>query len=131
MKPCQTPYCKNKAAKHKRYCHKCRQRKYRAANPLVAAFHNLKGHAKARGKEFLFTVEQFEKFCLETGYLSKRLAGIDVTIDRVLEQGPYSYNNCQVLINGDNVSKYHNEQRTIEKAEQEIGKELFYSGNPI
>lgn len=131
MKPCLTPSCKNKARIQSRYCCKCRQRKYRKANPLMAAFHNLKGHAKYRGKEFKFTKITFEKFCLETGYLSKRLLGIDVTIDRVMEQGPYSYSNCQVLINGDNVSKYHQEQRTIEKMEEEIGKELFYSGDPI
>lgn len=97
----------------------------------MAAFSNLKAHAKARGKQFLFTKETFEKFCLKTGYLSKRLVGIDVTIDRIIESGPYSYENCQVLMNGANVSKYHAEQRTIEKMEVEIGKELFYSGNPI
>lgn len=131
MKPCLTPSCKTKAAPGKNYCHKCRSRRYRTNNPLMAAFFNLKSHANERGKEFLFTKQTFERFCLETGYLSKRLAGIDVTIDRIIEQGPYSYNNCQVLYNSDNVSKYYREQRTIEKAEAEIGKELFYSGNPI
>lgn len=130
-KPCQTPRCKNKARKRRRYCNTCQQRKYRAANPLMSAFHNLKGHAKARGKQFLFTIQTFERFCLETGYLSKRLAGIDVTIDRVKEHGPYSYENCQMLYNADNVKKYHNEQRTIENAVELIGSELFYSGNPL
>lgn len=131
MKKCQTPYCKGHQPKGK-YCSKCRTRKWRAANPLMAAFSNLKAHAKWRGKEFKFTVETFEKFCLETGYLSKRLAGLDVTIDRVIEEGPYSYENCQVLFNQDNVSKYHQQQqRSIEQAESLIGKEELYSGNPL
>lgn len=130
MKPCQTPHCKGKQPKGN-YCSKCKTRKWRAANPLTAAFSNLKAHAKWRGKQFLFTKETFEKFCLKTGYLSKRLTGIDVTIDRIVESGPYSYENCQVLINGDNVKKYHNEQRSIERMEVELGKEVFYSGNPL
>lgn len=69
---------------------------------------NLKGHAKARGIEFTITLEQWEEFCLRTGYHLKhgREAGC-LTVDR--KDGIYGYHhwNIQVLTNSENAGKQY------------------------
>ena len=137
---CDTVKCSNTARPGKRYCHKCRQRKYRINNPVVSYYHALKSRAKRRHINFTLTRNEFENFCLDTGYISKRLSGMDITIDRIKETGPYGVGNLQLLTRSDNSRKGRLYQLgrfeefyevSIERMSEQVGKELFYSGNPL
>lgn len=64
MKPrnkCATKYCRNTRAKNRRICNKCKSRKWRANNPLLAAYYNKRAHANKMHREFTLTVEQFSE----------------------------------------------------------------------
>lgn len=96
---CSTPYCRNRAATKSGSleCHKCRSRKYRAAHPITALFHNTKSHAKARGHAWLLSREEFEKFCTDTGYhLTKGRTAEAMSIDRIRGDLPYQAGNIQL-----------------------------------
>lgn len=105
---CATLSCKNEVTRGK-YCNTCRSRKFRADNPVEAAYHNLKAHAKSRGKKFSLTLQGFKE-CIEgTEYLTKRGRGkFDLTIDRIVEEvDEYFDGGIQVLPNFENVKKRH------------------------
>lgn len=112
---CATPYCRNKAYIFKakggdivRFsrCNKCRQRRYRERNPVSAAYFNLKAHAKARGIEFDLTFEQFNVFCIQTGY--DKLKGKTkecLTVDRIENELGYTVSNIRAIIMQENSFK--------------------------
>lgn len=103
---CATLSCSNEVTGRK-YCNTCRSRKYRANNPVEAAYINLKSHAKSRGKKFSLTLQGFKE-CIEgTEYLTKRGRGkFDLTIDRIVEEvDEYFDGGIQVLPNVENVKK--------------------------
>lgn len=94
---CKTPHCRRQPAKGRNECHKCRSVKYRERNPLVFLYHNTKSHAKARGIGFLLTREQFEAFCIETGYhLTKGRTAESMSLDRIRGDLPYQAGNLQL-----------------------------------
>jgi len=104
---CSTLHCRNKKAKGRTICHKCKARRYKENNPYQAAYQNLRGNAKRRGKVFEITFEQFKEFCYKTDYIKKRgTSKTGLHIDRIDETGPYSIENIQALENSDNVKKY-------------------------
>lgn len=103
---CATPNC-NKKPSRGNYCYACAKRRYRAANPLRAAYTQLRQNAKRRGKGFTLTFEQFEQFAVKTDYQFKRgRTKESYHIDRREETGPYSINNIQVLTNSQNIRKF-------------------------
>ena len=82
-------------------------RRWRAANPVKAAYHNLKSNAKRRGKAFNLTLQDFKDFCQATDYIKSR--GRKATcyhVDRIDETKGYSRENIQPLTNSANVKKY-------------------------
>lgn len=95
---CVTPGCRNQRKADRRLCSKCDNRKWRVNNPITYAYHNLKNHAKARGIQFLLTIDEFKKFCHETNYHIERGQDPDsLTVDRKDPDGPYSYDNIRPL----------------------------------
>ena len=94
---CKTPYCRRQQAADRNECHKCRSRKYRERNPLVALYHTVKSHAKQRGIGFFLTCEQFKDFCHKTGYhLTKGRTADAMSIDRIRGNEPYQVGNIQL-----------------------------------
>jgi hypothetical protein len=92
---------------HKRTQRRDALRAWRKANPIHAAYLNLKHNAKRRGKIFNLTLVEFEKFCAETDYQrGKGRKSTSLHVDRINEDGPYSLNNIQTLENAKNVRKY-------------------------
>lgn len=82
-------------------------RKYRENNVLKAAYHNLRGNAKHRGKEFSLTLEEFEEFAIRTNYIGQKgKSKFGYTIDRIDQNEGYHAWNIQVLTNSENVKKY-------------------------
>lgn len=93
---------------HRTVCGTCRIQKYRRENPIKAAYIALRDNAKRRRKEFTLTLEQFEKFCIETEYIIKKgISKQSYTIDRIRDTEGYHIHNIQVLTNSDNVKKMH------------------------
>lgn len=95
---CVTLYCRNQKAPKGNICYKCRSRKYRANNKMNASYQILKDNAKRRGKIFDLTLEEYKKFCDETGYLeNKGKSKNSASIDRIDPRKGYTYDNIQVL----------------------------------
>ncbi len=111
---CLTPRCRGKVNKkkcHSPYCAACRMSRWKATHPLKCAFHQLRGHAKERGKDFNLTFEQFETICLNSEYM--RLKGREscsLQIDRINNDEGYVMGNLQVLSLRENTLKQHRKQ---------------------
>ena len=70
-------------------------------------YHRKKGHAKAKGKPFNWTYEEFKEFCEETGFIElKKKDPYNWTIDRIDELRGYEKGNVQVLRRSYNAIKY-------------------------
>lgn len=106
-KKCCESHCRNKAAKGSRYCHKCRSRRWREKNPMMASYVTLRYNAKRRGKVFTITFEYFKEFCYETDYMAGkgRTKGC-FTVDRIKEELGYIPGNLQKLEVGENKRKH-------------------------
>ncbi len=88
-------------------CYACKSRRYQISQPIRATYHRLKGHAKARGKEFSITFEYFTKFYIEVDYIAKKgRSSTSIHIDRIKEELGYIEGNLQSLENAENVKKY-------------------------
>lgn len=106
MGKCAEPHCRKSAAPKKNYCHKCRQAKWRANNPMRSSYKNLKDNAKRRGKEFTLTFEQFSKFAIEVNLIGKSGRHAEAyTVDRVDNEKGYTIDNIQMLTKSENSSK--------------------------
>lgn len=107
MKACQTPYCRNEAEKGRTICGKCRSRKYRANNQMMASYMTLRDNAKRRRKVFTITFDYFREFCYKTEYIQGkgRTKGC-FTIDRIREDLGYVPGNIQKLEIGANKKKH-------------------------
>jgi len=87
-------------------CHKCRSRLFKKHHPESYFFNLLRVNARRRGKEFLLTIQEFRKFCADTGYLDKKgKNGSSLSIDRINVNKPYSLENIQALTLSENSSK--------------------------
>lgn len=106
MKKCKNEGCKGKRDERHKDCSKCRMRRKREANPIKAAFDNLKGNAKRRGKEFTITLEYFTSLVAESGYMEGKGRGAnDLTFDRDKNELGYVPGNIKIMIKSDNSSK--------------------------
>lgn len=101
--------CKRNAVKNGcKKCSACITRKYRANNPIKAAFQNLRANAKRRGKIFSLSFEDFKEFAIQTEYITKKGRTKEgYTIDRINPAEGYTKENIQVLTNSENVKKQH------------------------
>lgn len=96
-----------KRAKNRKICYSCKNKQYEEKHPIKAAFYRLKGHAKARGKSFTLTLEQFEQFATKVDYTAKKgRTKYSYHIDRIDETQGYHADNIQILTNTENVRKY-------------------------
>ena len=112
---CTTPYCSRKTVRGCKYCPRCSTRRWRGANPIRAAFLNLKHNAIRRGKVFDLSFEEFfELFVGISGLQSFH-------IDRKDESKGYTIDNLQVLTNAQNVKKY------LQYSYNEHGKPVNYT----
>ena len=116
--------CINKPIKHRNLCYKCKSRLYRKNNPIKAAYYSLKGHAKAKNKEFSLTFDEFKQFANKV----KLFDGYGITknsyhIDRIDEEEGYHIWNIQKLTNTENVKKYKEYDRETKKAKVYTVKE--------
>ena len=99
----------DKTVKGRRVCGKCLYKARKEANPYRLSYTRLRGHAKARGKEFNLTFEQFTEFCIASNYLNcKGIKKESYHIDRIDENKGYTIDNIQLLTNIENVRKYIN-----------------------
>lgn len=111
---CAKRGCKKAAGSKKAMCSKHHAREFAKKYPLKYSFNNLRNRARQRRIEFNLTYEQYERFCLETGYDKKkgRRAG-SLTIDRIDVTKGYAPGNLQVLTKSDNSAKMHEEYATL------------------
>lgn len=103
---CVTRFCRNRKAKGKTLCHKCRSRLKRAANPIMAIWRTKKTNAKRKGHQFTLTLEDVVEFCERTGYLEQRgvLKG-SLQMDRINNKHGYHRWNIQALTTSENTAK--------------------------
>jgi hypothetical protein len=101
----------------RRKCHCCHQRQWRAANPIAAQYARLKAKAKARGKEFTLTKEDWREFCESTGYTESVgcLRMEDIQCDRIDARHGYHRWNIQALSFGLNREKQQRERGMVEE----------------
>lgn len=100
---CLTEGCINEAVKGRRFCHTCTKRKYRQKYPLKYWYDTLKMNAKRRGKVFDLTLDQFENFCIKTGYNEKKGKTADsLSIDRRDAEKGYTKSNIRAISLSDN-----------------------------
>lgn len=114
-------------------CNTCIKRAQREANPIKAAFFDLRTNAKRRKILFDLTFEQFEKFCIETTYMiGKGKTKDSYSVDRKIESLGYTEGNLQVLTLSENTKK-ENERRRERKlvCHWETGKRNEFSFQPI
>lgn len=110
---CNTPYCRNKRAKHRTICWKCDSRKKRAKNPIRASFNDLRSNAKRRDRHFDLSYEYFRTFVLENGYMENKGRGKGrLHIDRIKHHLGYIEGNIQVLFAEENCRKSYTEKLT-------------------
>lgn len=112
MPNCITDRCFNEAAPNRKICYGCKSRKWVAKNRIAKCWHNIKRSAKKRDIPFLITLAEFKKLIKGTGYVENagRLSN-DLTIDRIIPTLGYTYDNLQVIKKGDNVRKYHEDEK--------------------
>lgn len=111
---CATKHCLGELKDRSLYCRKCRKRKSRDADPVKAHYSSWKSNAKARGKSFTITLEEFRDFCAQTNYMELKGQGNnDLTIDRIREELGYSRGNIQALSAIENKAKYRQHLRKL------------------
>lgn len=111
---CKSKGCKNPKVKQRNFCYKCASRKWRADNPLKAAYNALRDNAKRRGKEFDLTLKQFEKFCIKTEYLiGKGKKKESYSIDRKDDNKGYTLSNIRILTLSENTLKENNRRKIL------------------
>ena len=99
--------CPNEA-RDGRYCGSCRCRAWTVAHPVEAYYKNLKNRARQRKKVFTLTLEEWRKFEAETDFMRQRAESDDVlSIDRIKENGGYTYDNICVKPLIYNWQKWH------------------------
>jgi len=103
---CSTKHCRNKAAKGRRICYKCKTAKYKEKHPMRYAFSVLRNNAKRRCIEFTLTYEEFQEFCYQYDYLrGKGKKAESYSVDRIDNLKGYTKNNIQMLTLSENSRK--------------------------
>jgi hypothetical protein len=137
---CRTKRCRGYVASkdcHSCYCAKCKIRRWNEKYPLHRAFHNLRSHARERGKDFSLTLEQFKVFAEKTDYMKyKGKSSWSLSIDRKDNSKGYEFSNIQAITLRENSRKqyvrYWREyfDRTIGETSREIAEAYFPSAIP-
>lgn len=111
-KKCTTKFCRNQSAtrpdgrSYGAKCHKCRSWRWRENQPMKAAFHRLKSHAKSRGIEFRISFAYFAYFARKSELIEKTGRTADsLTIDRRDNRKGYIVSNIQVMTRAANSRK--------------------------
>jgi hypothetical protein len=99
--------CKTrKALPHRILCGCCKTRRYRAKNPIHAAYQNLRHNAKRRGHAFALSFADFQRFCIATDYIVRKGKTVEsYSIDRIDNNKGYELDNIQVLTLSENSQK--------------------------
>jgi hypothetical protein len=80
---------------------------WRAANPELSAYLDLRSNAKRRRVGFFLTFEEFYYWAWDNLYMILKGKGADdMTIDRKEPKLGYRIGNLQMLTNSENVRKY-------------------------
>lgn len=135
---CASKRCRGRVASracHSDKCAKCKMRIWNEKYPLQRAFHNLRSHAKERGKDFSLTFDQFKVFAEKTDYMARRgKTSLSLSIDRIENSKGYHFDNIQAITLRENSRKqfvpYFRQymESTIDQTSREIG-DLIQSGN--
>lgn len=113
-KKCLSDGCKNKPVKQRRYCHKCRSRKYRSNYPIKYAYDTIKTNAKRRGRPFTITLEYFKELIAGTNYLhEKGRTRLALQIDRIDNELGYVPGNLRIVTQEENVKAYQEFLKTL------------------
>lgn len=106
---CRTKRCRGFVATkdcHSPYCAKCKMRQWNERNPLARAFHNLRTHAKERGKDFSLTIDQFRAFAEKTDYMKRKgKTSLSLTVERVNDREGYHNWNISAITLRENSRK--------------------------
>lgn len=106
VRECTNPKKRHNDGGFHSFCNRCRDRRHESKFPAKYAFNNLRKSARKRDIPFTLTLEQFEKFCAETGYLTLRGGGSDdMTVDRIESKKGYEDGNLRMATNFQNGSK--------------------------
>lgn len=106
MKTCSIIGC-SKKIKAKGFCQTHYSQNYRKNNLVKYSYSNLKSNAKRRGKEFTLTLEEFEKFAIETEYIWKKgKTGKSLSIDRKDNTKGYTLENIRAISLSENSKKF-------------------------
>jgi hypothetical protein len=85
------------------YCPRCRTRRFKQSHPITWAYNKLRSHARARGKPFTLTREEFREFCLKTDY--HKLSGsskYSLQVDRIESGLGYHRWNIRAITTSEN-----------------------------
>lgn len=110
---CCAYHCRSKPQRKKRgLCHKHYSRWRRIVDPVYDRFTNFRSNALRRSKSFSITLDQFRKFCNDTGYIiEKGKRGRNCSIDRIRNWEGYHIDNIQIKSIAANVRKYHDHDK--------------------
>lgn len=112
MRDCKTPYCGNKAAKHRTVCHKCKSQKFKESKPFRYFYNLHKQKAKQRCVPWKLSFQQYKKVWLESGKWDEKLAGVgDWSMDRIDINRGYEIENVRIIPISLNVKVWHDTQR--------------------
>lgn len=91
---------------HRSVCHTCRCRLFRANNPALDAYRQIRDRALRRNQIFKLTFEEFLKEIEGTEYLARRGRGTDeLHLDRIKVHLGYVPGNLQVITTAENLRK--------------------------
>jgi hypothetical protein len=110
-RPCATKFCRRKAAPDRTVCCTCKNRIYRAKNPVRYAYNTLHDNCKRRKIPFDLSFADFQKFCYKTDYIrGKGKTAESYSIDRRNEDPAKGYHgyrldNIRIMTLADNTRK--------------------------
>lgn len=112
--------CKGKAIARKAgMCHKHFARHRKIIDPVYDRYRAFKSSALKRRISFTITLEDFRKYCAETGYIIvKGRRGKACSVDRKDNTKGYDIDNIQLLTMRANINKWHYQDKGINEYEK-------------
>lgn len=119
-----------------KFCNKHDHQNKKDRNPLKYWYGQLRRNAKRRRKIFTITLDDFKKFCDETGYLELKGRGkYNMTIDRRIDELGYIPGNLVMITCSSNVRKKYTDywkHRTDEEENyQPTGEIITFGQEPL
>jgi hypothetical protein len=127
---CRTKFCRGitTASGHSPYCSRCRERNWKARNPITYAFKKLRSRAAERGHAFHLSIEKFTELWNAGMGAIRGKTGHSMTIHRKNNDRGYYDNNVTYLTNSCNVRMryvpYFRNKAAEEAAIAETQKEI-------